>query len=183
MDPCSVCHDPAKSLLTARCACMKELCAMCLFEWSKECKKRNRRVTCPMCRAVLPPSMILSPLWFPDEKHPEIEGKVDALSHALIARTTKKCPGCEVRVEKNGGCDRIDCRQCGVRFCWQCGHPTRDLPNGRFRCGCWFGGDQDRRDAFVRCLIAATVGCGVIASFFKKINDQAKLDGKIVKGA
>jgi len=33
---------------------------------------------------------------------------------------TKKCPMCNTRIEKNGGCDHMTCR-CGHNFCWICG--------------------------------------------------------------
>jgi len=30
----------------------------------------------------------------------------------------KKCPSCEVIIEKNGGCDHMTCSQCQAEFCW-----------------------------------------------------------------
>jgi E3 ubiquitin-protein ligase RNF14 len=64
----------------------------------------------------------------------------DELSRTMIEQTTKPCPSCKTRVEKNkdyaGDCDKLTCRrilpstgeECGVEFCWFC--------QGRF-----FGGD------------------------------------------
>jgi hypothetical protein len=37
----------------------------------------------------------------------------------LMDTTTKKCPGCEARIEKDEGCDHMSCR-CGFQFCWEC---------------------------------------------------------------
>ena len=40
-----------------------------------------------------------------------------------IARTNKivKCPKCSVNIEKNHGCNHMQCTQCQHRFCWCCG--------------------------------------------------------------
>eukprot|EP01065_Artemidia_motanka_P051622 TRINITY_DN9132_c0_g1_i1.p1 TRINITY_DN9132_c0_g1~~TRINITY_DN9132_c0_g1_i1.p1 ORF type:complete len:518 (+),score=132.35 TRINITY_DN9132_c0_g1_i1:69-1622(+) len=38
-----------------------------------------------------------------------------------MAANTKPCPGCGSMIEKNGGCNRITCRKCGLGFCWMCG--------------------------------------------------------------
>ncbi|EDQ86490.1 uncharacterized protein MONBRDRAFT_28150 [Monosiga brevicollis MX1] len=35
-------------------------------------------------------------------------------------RTTRKCPNCLNRIEKNGGCPHMTCR-CGYEMCWNCG--------------------------------------------------------------
>jgi ariadne-1 len=36
--------------------------------------------------------------------------------------TTRPCPACNARIEKNGGCNHMTCR-CGNQFCWVCGQP------------------------------------------------------------
>lgn len=33
---------------------------------------------------------------------------------------TKKCPKCQIDIEKNGGCDHMTCRNCSHEFCWIC---------------------------------------------------------------
>jgi len=30
------------------------------------------------------------------------------------------CPGCRIRVEKDGGCNAMYCRNCGMHWCWLC---------------------------------------------------------------
>jgi hypothetical protein len=42
------------------------------------------------------------------------EGK----SGEWIKRFTLQCPGCNVPIEKNGGCDEMICSQCQIHFYW-----------------------------------------------------------------
>nr|CCD13612.1 unnamed protein product [Trypanosoma congolense IL3000] len=44
----------------------------------------------------------------------------DEPSLALIKKTTKACPNCSVRVEKNSGCDHMKCSKCLHNYCWIC---------------------------------------------------------------
>lgn len=37
----------------------------------------------------------------------------------MLAKT-KKCPKCQTRIDKNGGCAHMTCSQCRHEFCWQC---------------------------------------------------------------
>lgn len=32
----------------------------------------------------------------------------------------KKCPGCEILIEKNGGCNHMICPKCSAHICWKC---------------------------------------------------------------
>lgn len=41
-----------------------------------------------------------------------------------VLSTMKKCPRCEVPVEKNGGCLHVTC-WCGCEFCWRC---SKEMP-------------------------------------------------------
>ncbi|XP_067674442.1 E3 ubiquitin-protein ligase parkin-like [Haliotis asinina] len=41
-------------------------------------------------------------------------------SRTLIDRTTKPCPKCGTRTERNGGCMHMLCPRCGEDWCWVC---------------------------------------------------------------
>eukprot|EP01098_Paradermamoeba_levis_P001590 TRINITY_DN11866_c0_g1_i1.p1 TRINITY_DN11866_c0_g1~~TRINITY_DN11866_c0_g1_i1.p1 ORF type:complete len:315 (+),score=67.81 TRINITY_DN11866_c0_g1_i1:28-945(+) len=45
----------------------------------------------------------------------------DALSTLRVLMVTKKCPGCGHGIEKNGGCNHLQCASCQIDFCWSCG--------------------------------------------------------------
>lgn len=37
-----------------------------------------------------------------------------------IKVNTKKCPGCNISIEKNDGCNHMTCKSCKHEFCWLC---------------------------------------------------------------
>jgi hypothetical protein len=45
-------------------------------------------------------------------------------NRAFFQSKTKPCPECNVKIEKNDGCDHMTCRRgvggCGHEFCWRC---------------------------------------------------------------
>jgi hypothetical protein len=47
---------------------------------------------------------------------------------------TRPCPGCRVLIERDDGCNRVDCLYCGERFCWQCAGPW-SKKCGFYACG------------------------------------------------
>lgn len=38
-----------------------------------------------------------------------------------LAKTTKRCPRCEMAIEKSEGCSKVLCGNCKAHFCWRCG--------------------------------------------------------------
>lgn len=44
-----------------------------------------------------------------------------AASEQVARQTTKPCPFCGVRIQKNGGCDHIHCTACDRHFWWTTG--------------------------------------------------------------
>ena len=49
-----------------------------------------------------------------------------------ILENTKKCPKCNTRIEKNQGCNKVSCKQCGHHFCWICQGPWSEHGNGNY---------------------------------------------------
>lgn len=37
-----------------------------------------------------------------------------------IKRNSQKCPACRVNIEKNDGCNKMECSKCKANFCWLC---------------------------------------------------------------
>lgn len=49
-----------------------------------------------------------------------------------ILENTKKCPKCMTRIEKNQGCNKVSCKQCGYNFCWICQGPWSEHGSGNY---------------------------------------------------
>lgn len=47
-----------------------------------------------------------------------------------ILANTKKCPKCNARIEKNQGCNHMNCKLCKFEFCWICMGPWVDHGQG-----------------------------------------------------
>jgi len=47
-------------------------------------------------------------------------GAGDNLVRQWIQQHTKRCPACNVPIEKNGGCNHMTCKGCKYEFCWVC---------------------------------------------------------------
>jgi hypothetical protein len=45
----------------------------------------------------------------------------EAKSEALLDKTSKGCPSCGTRIQKNMGCNKMQCSHCNAEFCWLCG--------------------------------------------------------------
>jgi hypothetical protein len=37
-----------------------------------------------------------------------------------LEKYTEDCPKCKTPIEKNGGCNHMDCKNCNYAFCWVC---------------------------------------------------------------
>ncbi|SAM01082.1 hypothetical protein [Absidia glauca] len=53
---------------------------------------------------------------------------------------TRPCPNCSVMINRDEGCNRVDCLLCGYRFCWHCLSSWTQQKCGFYHCG---QGDSD----------------------------------------
>jgi len=59
----------------------------------------------------------------------EVLNRTDSFKNGFLTRirkyfSTKECPSCKSKIEKNGGCSHMTCSYCGFQFCWICSKPT-----------------------------------------------------------
>ncbi|KAI8378053.1 uncharacterized protein BYT42DRAFT_572553 [Radiomyces spectabilis] len=48
---------------------------------------------------------------------------------------TRSCPNCHVMINRDEGCNKVDCLFCGYRFCWKCGCGWSQQKCGFYQCG------------------------------------------------
>lgn len=49
------------------------------------------------------------------------EGSAEALNNLRwTLENSKPCPHCQILINRDDGCNRVDCLYCGFRFCWIC---------------------------------------------------------------
>ena len=104
--------------------CKQEYCGQCLYA-------HNPLTTCQRAR---------------DERAlAKDKNAQERATKAWEQANTKPCPRCNARIEKNGGCNHMNCQKCGFYFCWQCLEDAR-LPNhGSGYC-------QRTRAARIKCI-------------------------------
>lgn len=54
---------------------------------------------------------------------------VESLSQDWMKENSKKCPHCNVCIEKQDGCNKMTCWRCGMHFCWLCVTPLKSMSN------------------------------------------------------
>eukprot|EP00931_Biecheleriopsis_adriatica_P116445 TRINITY_DN92081_c0_g1_i1.p1 TRINITY_DN92081_c0_g1~~TRINITY_DN92081_c0_g1_i1.p1 ORF type:complete len:578 (-),score=128.99 TRINITY_DN92081_c0_g1_i1:22-1755(-) len=88
--------------------------------WScPECA--NSFVYCPHCRR---DHGSLDCKKFQRLRHEVINGKKitnEQESEGVVQRMSKTCPSCKMPIQKDGGCNFMDCPNCRRHFCWSCG--------------------------------------------------------------
>lgn len=88
-------------------------------------RDRNMRTVCVSCQYVWCRGCQLRP-YHEDMSCLEYEikeGKTETgrmLKEKQDAGIVKKCPNCNVIIEKNGGCNKIICSTCRMKWCWVC---------------------------------------------------------------
>ncbi|VDM34004.1 unnamed protein product [Hydatigera taeniaeformis] len=64
-----------------------------------------------------------------------------------MAAHTKDCPNCGVVIEKNGGCNHMQCLKCQHQFCWVCLGPWRDHPVEYYDCSKYRKSEVSERES------------------------------------
>ncbi|XP_064481430.1 E3 ubiquitin-protein ligase RNF14-like [Ornithodoros turicata] len=54
---------------------------------------------------------------------------VESLSQDWMNENSKKCPHCNVSIEKQDGCNKMTCWRCGTHFCWLCVTTLKSISN------------------------------------------------------
>jgi hypothetical protein len=85
-------------------------------------------------------------------------------SEQWIKRFSVKCPGCQVPIEKNGGCDRMLCRHCSLSFSWSHAKTLNRFNNVVW----WRKGAYGIVKIFYRCLVILLMFCFIKFFLFHK---------------
>ncbi|KAK1735766.1 hypothetical protein QTG54_013472 [Skeletonema marinoi] len=114
--------------------CQHQSCTPCLVRWiEKEETSGQEAPTCPICRVDIEDEdvhQIIGRSFEPrgkimDEANSE---EIDEFTLHWLNENTALCEGCGSRIEKESGCNLIECL-CGYRFCYHC-----NAPGGRCEC-------------------------------------------------
>ncbi|RMZ73251.1 RING finger [Pyrenophora seminiperda CCB06] len=103
-------------------ACLSPTCGLHFsVEDCKEDQSSRETIACPYCEYET--CFKCNRPW---ESHGEggcdkAKKAEDAESEATIKKIgAKPCPHCGIKIEKNGGCDHVQCRHCRHNFCFAC---------------------------------------------------------------
>ena len=97
-------------------------CLYCEFTFCRRCEQSwHPQIECPKMKLVRELMTMDNPL--PSLINPIQLKKLllEIESIQTIEQCSKPCPSCQVRIEKNGGCQHMHCRACSIHFCWSCG--------------------------------------------------------------
>ncbi len=90
--------------------CSEAFCSLCSSTFCASCDyPPHSPATCELVR-----------VWESNGGYLETGRDEDMEARKLKHLTTKPCPKCGSRIEKNGGCPHMTCR-CKYQFCWDCG--------------------------------------------------------------
>ncbi|KAK3801671.1 hypothetical protein RRG08_033858 [Elysia crispata] len=106
-------------------------CGECQFESCKDCKKEYHTGSCHEVESIILNGS--TNIGISDEMAQRACWEMQSMN--LIEETTKSCPNCRSKTERNGGCMHMVCSRCECEWCWICVKPwTRDCMAQH-----WFG--------------------------------------------
>lgn len=104
----------------------------CGFVFCRDCREGYHEGVCQV--TVAPPTGDTSQGFVVEEEASQ-RGRWEQASLLLIQESTRRCPRCQVPVERDGGCMHMQCSLCRAEWCWLCGAPwSRDCMGNH-----WFG--------------------------------------------
>eukprot|EP00929_Paragymnodinium_shiwhaense_P111179 TRINITY_DN7883_c0_g1_i1.p1 TRINITY_DN7883_c0_g1~~TRINITY_DN7883_c0_g1_i1.p1 ORF type:complete len:376 (+),score=74.22 TRINITY_DN7883_c0_g1_i1:133-1260(+) len=129
---CAICLETAPADGKAMLSCGHIFCRCCLSMYARKATQDKRKPVCPTCRREVTPTEldVLLSLLRPEQVRacsrqnlaallsPEEEAAQKAFLELARSMNLKRCPICQVIIEKNGGCDQMTCR-CGNVFDWR----------------------------------------------------------------
>ena len=63
------------------------------------------------------------------------QGSIELLQTLTWQLTnSKKCPNCSVMINRDEGCNKVECLYCGYKFCWHCRGEFENGNCGYYRC-------------------------------------------------
>lgn len=85
----------------------------------------------------------------------EEEPQLDLQTHHWLMLNTRPCPRCRVPIQKQGGCNHMQCRACKASFCWACMREGQRCRSFACHNGAPFG-NASLADATRRAICGAT---------------------------
>eukprot|EP00581_Thalassiosira_minuscula_P030693 CAMPEP_0183787790 /NCGR_PEP_ID=MMETSP0739-20130205/67723_1 /TAXON_ID=385413 /ORGANISM="Thalassiosira miniscula, Strain CCMP1093" /LENGTH=512 /DNA_ID=CAMNT_0026031883 /DNA_START=49 /DNA_END=1587 /DNA_ORIENTATION=- len=123
-----VADDASSVKLTS---CKHQSCKSCMVKWierEESSGQTNATPTCPFCRSSICDEDVIAILGRPFEPKQATanngpnasDDEIDDLTLHWMNENTVPCGVCGYRIEKESGCDKMECL-CGYRFCYSCG--------------------------------------------------------------
>jgi len=113
--------DSILLLLYIRAFCTElRLCPKCRSGYASTCESQVKgEVTCGACEFKFCPDCDAAASVHKDKSCAQLATEVAS----SLDKSTPTCPACRILVEKNGGCDHIQCKNCGYDWCYKCRGP------------------------------------------------------------
>ncbi|RUS90617.1 hypothetical protein EGW08_001614, partial [Elysia chlorotica] len=106
-------------------------CGNCQFESCKDCRREYHTGSCHEMETIALTAS--TGMGITADMAERASWEMQSMS--LIEETTKACPNCRCKTERNGGCMHMVCPRCECEWCWICVRPwTRDCMAQH-----WFG--------------------------------------------
>ncbi|KAM7258848.1 hypothetical protein ACFE04_014589 [Oxalis oulophora] len=109
-------------------------CSKCFFSFCTLCKEK-RHVGAPCMTPELQLSILekrqSEPQLNDEQKRRELDKINEILTVKEILRNAIQCPSCKAAISKDGGCNKMTCRNCGKHFCFICNKAVVDYDHFR----------------------------------------------------